>query len=382
MQKLVGSEIVEVLYSPVKAFKKIIEKPDFKAVLMVLILAASVTMVQQYVASSKLYLETRMPEKDDWTESLTNEHNWLSSGLVSLDQTDYKMGNGDGNHSIASLAVNQTHIGVQASGFDAVNCSQEGGYIELFFWIKWVNPEGVSPTSGNVRLFSSVDSYFEKDITGTLASNAEWTNTTLSLGQSDVWTSTNSSDWQNIIGIEFNLDWTSATNTTIKVDGIFFKKYSSPVEDGSFATLVPSFVLQIVLNLAMNWILWAGIMILVARLFNEDLGRWNTFFVIIGYTFMATAVYTLINLLPLFGLPPLNVPLDTNALNALLDVTWRPLLAYQLWLYIPTFGEMWVAALGAVAIHTMKEEITWNKAVTIAVVSFLVRLLLRLFLGI
>ncbi len=379
---MVGSEIVEVLYSPVKAFKKIIERPDFKAVIIVLVVAASVTMVQQYVASSKLYLETRMPEKDDWTESLTDGHNWLSSGLVSLDQTDYKMGNGDGNHSVTSSVVNQTRVWVKAVDFDAVNCSQEEGYIELFFWIKWINQESLSPTSGTVRLFSSADSYFESDITSALALNAGWTNTTLSLGQNYAWTSTNSSDWQNIIGIEFSLDWASATNTAMKVDGIFFKKYSSPIEDGSFATLVPSFVLQIVLNLAMNWILWAGIMILVARLFNEDLGRWNTFFVIIGYTFMATAVYTLINLLPLFGLPPLNVPLDTNALNALLDVTWRPLLAYQLWLYIPTFGEMWVAALGAVAIHTMKEEITWNKAVTIAVVSFLVRLLLRLFLGI
>jgi ABC-type protease/lipase transport system fused ATPase/permease subunit len=135
-----------------------------------------------------------------------------------------------------------------------------------------------------------------------------------------------------------------------------------------------------VLDFAMNWILWAGILILVAKLFNEDLGRWNVFFVIIGYSFIATVVYTLISVAPLSALPPLNVPLDANAFNALLDASWRPLLAYQLWLYIPILGQVWIAALGAVAIRVMK-EITWSKAATIASVAFAIRFLLSLFLG-
>jgi ABC-type protease/lipase transport system fused ATPase/permease subunit len=157
--------------------------------------------------------------------------------------------------------------------------------------------------------------------------------------------------------------------------------YSSPLETGDFSAAVPAFLVEIVMNFAMNWILWAGILLLVAKLFNEELGRWNVAFVIIGYSFIATVVYTLINLVPLSTLPPLNVPLDPVALNALLDATWRPLAAYQLWLFVPIFGEVWLAALGAVVVHTMREELPWSRAATIAAVAFALRFVLRMFLG-
>ena len=379
--KLVVQEIVEVLYSPVKAFKKIVEKPDFKAVIIIFVLAASVSMVSQYVASSKLFLETRMPEDDDWTEALTNQHSWLSNGALSLDDADYQVGNLDGNNSVASSALNGTSVWMRAS-VDSVNCSEEKGYIELFFWIKWANEEnGTYPASGTIKLFSGADSYFESDITDFLASSGEWANATLLVSQNQGWTSVNSTDWQTIVGVEFGLDWSSAANNTMKVDGIFFRKYSSPLESGEFTELIPSFLLQVVLNLAMNWVLWAGILMLVAKLFNEDFGRWNVFFVIIGYSFIATVVYTLINVVLLATLPPLNVPLDAAALNALLDVTWRPLPAYQLWLYIPIIGEVWITALGAIVVRTLKEEITWSRAASIAAIAFAVRFLLRMFLG-
>lgn len=379
-------EVVEVLYSPVKAFKKIVKKPDFKAVILVFVLVAAVGMVSQYVASSKLYIENRMPEDDDWTEALGGEHGWVSSGSVSLDDADYKMGSVDANHSVSSSAVNASSVWMKLLDIGSVNCSGEGGYIELFFWIKWTSEGGVAPTSGSVKLFSGgEDSYFESDITDLLGSSGEWTNATFSVGQGQGWTSTNSSSWQNIVGLEFGLDWESPSNSTVKVDGIYFRKYASLLESGEFTLYIPSFLLQVVFNFAINWVLWAGILILVAKLFNEDFGRWNVFFVIIGYSFIVTVVYTLINVVLLSTLPPLDVPLDPVALNALLDVTWRPLLAYQLWLYVPVIGEVWITALGAVAIRALKTEgeveFPWSKAATIAVVAFAVRFLLRLFLG-
>jgi hypothetical protein len=377
---LVVREVFEVLYSPVNAFKKIIEKPDFKGVILVLVLVISSLMIQQYVASSKLYLEDRFPENDEWTETLNGQHNWVSNGSLSLDVIDYQMGNTDGNHSISS-SVTGTSALMKIVNIGSINCSEEEGYFELFFWIKWTSDSGSSPISGTVKLFSgSEDSYFESDITDLLASSGEWTNMTLSIGSDQGWVINNSPDWQDITGLEFKLNWSSSADLTTKIDGLFFRKYSSPIITGDFSASLPSILLQVVLDFAMNWILWAGILILVAKLFTEDLGQWNVFFVIIGYSFIATVVYTLTNLLPLSTLPPLNVPLDLNALNALLDVTWRPLLAYQLWLYIPIIGEVWIAALGAIAIHVRK-EMTWSKAATIAAVAFAVRFLLRLFIG-
>jgi len=379
--KLVVREVFEVLYSPVNAFRKIIEKPDFKGVLLVLVLAVSSMLISQYVVSSKLFLENRLPENDDWTEALTNQHNWVSNGALSIDDTDYKMGNSDGNHSITSSVLTETSIWLKITDIDSINCS-ETGYNELFFWIKWTHEEELAPSSGTLKLFSgSEDSYFEYNkITELLVSNGEWVNATLNVGPDQGWTSNNSPDWQDITGIEFRLDWSSSANLTMKIDGLFFRKFSSPIITGEFSGLLIPIILQLVLNFAMNWILWAGILIIVAKLFNEDLGRWNVFFVIIAYSFIATVVYTLISAVPFSTLPLLNVPLDANAFNALLDMSWRPLLAYQLWLYIPVIGEVWIAALGAVVVRLMKET-TWSKAATIAAVAFAIRFLLRLFLG-
>jgi len=379
--KLVVREVFEVLYSPVNAFRKIIEKPDFKGVLLVLVLAVSSMLISQYVVSSKLFLETRLSESDDWTEALTNQHNWVSNGALSIDDTDYKMGNSDGNHSITSSVLTETSIWLKITDIDSINCS-ETGYNELFFWIKWTHEEELAPSSGTLKLFSgSEDSYFEYNkITELLVSSGEWANATLKVGSDQDWTSNNSPDWQNITGIEFRLDWSSSANLTMKIDGLFFRKFSSPIITGEFSGLLIPIILQLVLNFAMNWILWAGILIIVAKLFNEDLGRWNVFFVIIAYSFIATFAYTLISAVPFSTLPLLNVPLDANAFNALLDTSWRPLLAYQLWLYIPVIGEVWIAALGAVVVRLMKET-TWSKAATIAAVAFAIRFLLRLFLG-
>jgi hypothetical protein len=338
-------------------------------------------MVQQYVASSKLFIEERQPASDDWTEMLTGQHIWSSNGSPTLDDSDYQMGNTDGNHSISSSVQTDTNVWMKIIDSGSINCSEEEGYIELFFWIKWTNDAGYSPSSGTVKLFSgSEDSYFESDITALLASSGEWTNMTLSVGADQGWTSNNSPDWQDITGIEFRLDWSSSADLAMKIDGLFFRKYSSPILTGEFGVILPSILFQVVLDFAMNWILWAGILILVAKLFKEELGQWNVFFVVIGYSFIVTVVYTLINMVPLSALPPLNVPLDVNALNALLDVSWRPLLAYQLWLYIPVIGEIWIAALGAVAVH-VKKEMAWSKAGTIAAVAFAIRFLLRLIIG-
>jgi len=83
--KLVVREVFEVLYSPVNAFRKIIEKPDFKGVLLVLLLVISSMIISQYIVTSKLLLENRTPENDDWTELVTNQHNWVSNGSSLLD---------------------------------------------------------------------------------------------------------------------------------------------------------------------------------------------------------------------------------------------------------------------------------------------------------
>jgi hypothetical protein len=98
-QKLGVREVFEVLYSPVKAFKKIIEKPDFKGVLLIIVLVIVSMVVVQYVAASKFFLETRTPDDENWTESMTF---WASNYNLSLDDVDHKVG----NYSVKSFVSN------------------------------------------------------------------------------------------------------------------------------------------------------------------------------------------------------------------------------------------------------------------------------------
>ncbi|MEJ2240673.1 MAG: hypothetical protein P8Y18_00810 [Candidatus Bathyarchaeota archaeon] len=378
---MVVQEVFEILYSPVKAFRKIIEKPDFKGVILVLVLVVSSMLIVQYIASSKLLLENRNPEDDTWTENLANQHNWTSNGVLTIDSLDYKLGNSDGNNSIVFSISDGTNIWCKLENISSIDCS-ETGFKELFFFIKWTNDAEIFPISGSIKLFSgSEENYFENNsFVDELSSSGNWKNFTLKVGSDQDWISNNSPNWENITGLEFQLDWESSSNLSLKIDSLFFRNYISPFASGAFEGIILPIAFQVMLNFATNLILWAGLLLIIAKLFQEDVGPWNIFFIIIGYSFIVSVVYTLLSAIPLSTLPMLEVPLDTIALNAMLDATWRPLIAYQLWLYIPIIGEVWLAALGAIVIRQIKET-TWSKAATIAAVAFAIRFILRLLFG-
>ncbi len=376
-------EVFEVLYSPVNAFKKIIEKPDFKGVLLVLVLFVSSFLVVQYVAYSKYFLETRTPDDDDWTESLLNQHTWASNGSPSLDDADYKMGNADGNHSVKSLVSSDTSIWMKITDMEPLDCSEDTGYEEMFFWIKWTHENEVFPSSGaTLRLFSSSESsYFESNLTGLLASSDKWRNATLKIGPEQDWISNNSPDWQSVTGLEFRLVWENPANLTMKIDGLYLRKYVSSIETGFFGGAIITFSMQAAVTFSMNWILWAGILLMMAKVFREELGPWTTFFVIIGHVFIATVVYTIASSASLSTLPTLNLPLEAGDANVLIFETWSPYLAYQVASYLLLVGEVWIAALCATAIRVLR-GITWGRAASISVVAFVIRFVLRFFFGV
>ncbi len=375
-------EIFEVLYSPVKAFKKIIEKPDFKGVLLVLVLVTSSMVVVQYVAYSKYFLETRTPDDDDWTESLMNQHNWTSNGSPSLDDTDYKMGNTVGNHSVKSLVSNDTSIWMKITDIEPLDCSEDTGYKELFFWIKWIHENGSSPnSSATLRLFSgSESSYFERSLTNFIASSDEWRNATLKIGPDQGWNLINSPDWKSVTELEFRLVWLAPANLTMKIDGLYFRKYVSPIETGAFSGAIIPVLMSAAVSFSMNWILWAGILLLVAKVFREEVSPWTRFFVIIGYVFIVTGVYMVVGAVSLSTLPALNLSLADDAYISYHEM-WSPYLAYQVWLYLPIVGEVWTATLCATAVRLLR-GITWGKAASISAVAFIIRFILRFFFGV
>jgi hypothetical protein len=374
---MVGREIIEVLYSPVNAFRKIIEKPDFKGVLFILLLVIFSTVVLQLVYNTKQYYETRVPTNDSWTEALTNQHIWTSNGILSLDSSDYQMA----NISISSSVLNETIIWLKLTGIESINCLDSTSYNELFFWINWTNENGSPARSGTIKLFSeNEDSYFETNLDNFLDSSGEWINVTLGVGSNQEWSLINSPDWQNITGIEFRLVWVDSSNAIMKIDGLFFRNFVSPIESVGIGEALVYIFLSVTFSIGINWILWAGILIIVSKLFGEELGQWNTFFVIIGHALIVTAIYTLVSALIFTSLPILNMPIDTDLQITAFSEVWLPTIAYQAGTLILWVGEVWIAALAAVVIRLMK-NLPWGKAATIALVAFGLRFILRFFLG-
>jgi hypothetical protein len=374
---LVGREIIEVIYSPVKAFKKIIEKPDIKGVILVLLMVIASTLAFQFVYNSKQLYETRAPEDDAWTEALADSHSWVSNGLPYLDPADYHMG----NSSVMASNPNATTIWLKITDFESINCSGETGYNEMFFWLNWTSETETVPTSGSLKLFSgSEDNYFESTITEFSSSSGEWTNTTLQVGSDQGWASEGSPDWQTITGIEFTLVWSDAENLTMKIDGLFFRTYLSPIETLGFGGAMLYLFVSVAFSVAMNWILWSGVLFIVSKLFGEDLGQWNKLFIIIGYAFIVTAITTLLCALAFSSLPVVSLSSDADLQITVLTELWFSNIAYLGGTLVMWGGEVWVAALSAVVIRVTKNT-PWGRAAVIAAVAFAVRFILRLFFG-
>jgi hypothetical protein len=261
---------------------------------------------------------------------------------------------------------------------------EDTGYKELFFWINWTHSNGTFPNSGaTLRLFSVNESrYFELDLSNSISEfSGEWGNVTVNIGpQSQSWASSNSPDWKNVTGLEFRLVWPTPANLTMKIDGLYFRKYVSPLETGTFSGAIIPILMSSAVSFSMNWILWAGILLMIAKVLREEVGPWTVFFVVIGYVFVSTVVYTIASAVSLSTLPALNL-LSADDINVLIHEMWYPYLAYQVWLYLPLVGEVWVAVLCAIAIRLLR-GITWGKAASISVVAFVIRFVLRFFFGI
>jgi len=137
---------------------------------------------------------------------------------------------------------------------------------------------------------------------------------------------------------------------------------------------------SVIFSVGTNWVLWAGIMLIISKLFGEELGKWNVFFIIIGYAFIASVVYTLLSAVIFTSLPVLKMPLNTDLQVAAFTKNWLPNLAYQIGTIILWAGEVWIAALSTIVIRLMK-NINWGKAATISAVAFGLRFVLRFFFG-
>lgn len=412
---MVVHEVFEVLYSPVKAFKKIVEKPNFKGILLILMLTIFFIVVAQYTTASKLFLEERTPDEDDWTESMAL---WTFSGVGSND-TDRVVG----NYSVKCFFPNGTSLWMKTTGIGQFNCSGEDGYRGLSFRIKWIHQSEMPPTSSaTLQLFSSSeDDYFEFDMIDLISNSSDkWANITVDIGPDRGLVRFGFPDWGNITGLNFKLDWvdSDAANLTMKIDDLYFGKYVSFLSRGFFNEMfIISSLMRAVTDFLISWILYTILLWLVIKMFYGETGPFRILFIVIGYTFSIRMFCFAVEAFLTPWLPPLNFPLKAWSPVAGEEAIAREL-TYQIYgnnwystftgkillgIDVFLFGNLlslalayqiigavialtfafhaWTIGLSASAINSLR-GFAWSKAVALSGVSYVLYLLLRSFLPI
>jgi hypothetical protein len=393
-KKLFVREIFRVLYSPLKAFKEIVKKPDVKGPMLILLITVLVTAGAQYISASKTFFENPTPEADSWTESTSL---WISNGVL-LNDTDRIVG----NYSVKSFSSNDTCIWMKLTEIGPFNCSGDSGYRQLSFRIKWIHQNEKPPSSNiTLQLFSYEENrYFRRDLSNNITSSSnEWANLTVSVGIEQSWVPVNSPDWGNITELGFRLAWppSDAANLTMKIDDLYFGKYVPYSTKGFSSEGLVSLLVGTTSDFLIRWALYTGLLLLMIKIFGGETGPWSVLFNVIGYAFSITMVHVCVYALLSYLLPPLNFPLRAWVYvllpgslhsvageegigialwNQIIQDNWGSTLAYNLYYYVQFAFHVWTVALGTIAIHFLR-ELNWKNAVAISALAYFMAILLR-----
>jgi len=175
------------------------------------------------------------------------------------------------------------------------------------------------------------------------------------------------------------------------------KTFLQTAEGGEYVPLVAteiftgqlmSTLIDAIFRFSINWLIYGLMFMAVLKLFRGKEGPWYHLLITIGYTFIVAAIFifvnaTIVSTLPIisFEFQVWNGALEGNEemLNVMIleyDKTWGSSLAYQVRPYFSIIVATWTAALGAVAVHFLR-EVSWNKAIVVsAIVSSLSLLLM------
>jgi hypothetical protein len=375
--------ILEVIYAPQKAIKKIAEKPSYvgPAIIVVILIIANLGFT--YVAFSKTYLETSAPNgqlQDEWTQNSTL---WTSDALIS-DSNDSITGAYYGNSSIR-FSTNGTQVWMQLTNIRPVNCSSEGGFNELSFRLKQLSPQD-KPQNASIYLFSeNAGDYFYYDFTQNYSNSTlnTWYNVTLPLVTGWLSSSPNAA-WSNITGVKLDFSWTTSSNMTILVDGLFFHGIYQPwLEQAGIAYLF-SYASTAVMQFVITWVVFSGLLFLVGRTLGGKV-VWKLILIAVGFILITLVVQALINAAAYSTLPPMNYTFEllggvsnegTAAYNVILEQTATVRLITNI-VQIGIWA--WTIALGTLILR-FTAELAWVKSILASVAAYVITIFVSSFL--
>ncbi|MGD0160094.1 MAG: Yip1 family protein [Candidatus Bathyarchaeia archaeon] len=382
-----ASNVLKVLYSPLKTLKEVIQNPKYIGPLLIMILFVAVNIASTYVVFSKQYYEQILPNGtnlDVWTESSTF---WTSNANIT-ESSDAINGSIYGSVSIAFSAQNTSQVSTQLTGIGTVNCTYPDNFYRLSFRTKLISPG--SPENVTIQVFSlnSSSDYFYSDLTQEFqnaAYNNIWNNITIQLASSN-WTSSNSNaDWGSVTGLQLNFTWSTSSNVSLLVDGLFFHgPYKSLIETAG-ASYLFEYAIGDVFQFVIMWILLTGLIYMLVKAFKGKI-VWKPALIAVGFILITMFIGGLINAISYSTLPTIRYPFEIIGGVQGEGTAAANLIASQISLVtqIDTIVEFlvwaWTAVLAMIVVRTTS-EFSWAKSVAVALIAYLITLIITFFIA-
>jgi len=323
---IINLDFLRVLYSPVKAFQRIVEKPDIKGVLLILALTLLATIGSSYASFSRMNLGISVLQNVAEKIPVTGPPYNITQGFANPSEP----------RLITICTMNWT------SGSDTVTIYGEnatGHEIE----------EEVVIVQN--RTFYQTSNYFK-----------------------------------TVTKVEFSHGGDG--NIQYLVLGVSPEEYIPAVASNIFIpTLVQASLMPSAFFFFIGWLIYTGVFWLVLKGFREEIESVGALFITMGYVFITRVIENAVRVPLLFALPTINLPLaawtgvDTELYNQVVQENWGTTWAYQALKYIPWpwIFQAWSALLSVIAVHFLF-KVTWRKAAIIGVVANVANFLIRTFI--
>jgi len=411
------NDIVQVIYSPKKAFKKILAEPKYLGVILIFILFVGLQIGYEYAQFSKVQVETTSPAPGMMQEN-NNATNWVSGDNVILTNNFDDYYNNSvyvasffasyslfGNNSLQVEANDTDTVTLALSNTSNVDCTANG-FQNLSLTMKLVEPQHV-PSNAILTLYSINDNdFYTYDFTSALQNaNAvnQWGNLTIPLGpEADGWTETGIPSWQNITSLTLQLTYADSQDITIHIGALFFRgQYIHLLQDNLFDFL-GTFTIEFTMQFLVTWLVLTAMIWLILKGLKRPV-TWKPIFVAAGFAMVVMVIRALVNLVVATTLSPMYYPFDAaygvvyNIFGALsypptvvLPVAESAAAINSITTSMTVFNAIltamfivsyvWLAALVAVVVKEAKPEFSTFKAIIVGGASVVATILILLLL--
>ncbi|MCW3994801.1 MAG: hypothetical protein NWE98_01465 [Candidatus Bathyarchaeota archaeon] len=411
------NDVLQVIYAPKQAFKRIVENPKYLGAIVILVLFIGIQVGYEYAQFSKTYTEQVSPLVGELNK-YTNATYWRGSQGVtvtnnaadSFNYTVFLAGYGFypnlfGNTSLQIQASNISNFTASIENAFNVDCS-EVGFQNLSMVIKPIEPQ-TPPQEAILTLYSLTDTdYYQYNLTPMLADATvnTWNNLTIPIGKSVAeWTTTGNPTWSNITALQLSLAYPTATNVTMRFGALFFRgQYLTPIQYNSTGILL-EFLQAFSLQFLVTWFLFSAIIYLIFKALKTP-QLWKPLFIAIGFALVVMVIRALINVAATLALSNVYYPFDvTLGVNFTPwgAIFYPPEMGGSLFLQsqaaIPvieaatsTFNTItgamtvvsyvWLGALVTLALGALKPEVSFVKRIAIAGGSLGITVVVMLFL--